>query len=77
MFNGLRVFHQRSGESPTHTAADDPTSSQGASGEGLHHVPHVWSRHPLEERRSKKRNECFRGLIELEAELEHEVERQD
>jgi hypothetical protein len=76
MFNGLRVFHHRSGVDPAHTAVDDPTSALGAPGEVFHHVPHVWSRHPLEERRIKKRDECFRGLMELEAELVHEVERQ-
>ena len=76
MFNGLRVFHHRSVIGPKSTGADDPTSTEAVPGDGIHHLPLGWTRHPLEERRSKKRDECFRGLMELEAEFVHEVERE-
>jgi hypothetical protein len=75
MFNGLRVFPHRAivnAESPV----DDSAAGQSVPDYGIHHPSHGWPRHPLEERRSKKRDECFRGLVELEAELLHEVERE-
>lgn len=73
MFNGLKVFHHRS-ELDSESAADDPSSEPSSASSGAPHPTHGWPRHPLEERRSKKRDESFRGLIELEAELEHDVE---
>ena len=76
MFHGLRVFHHRSGSGPDHTAVDSPTSASGATDDELQHRSHVWTRHSLEERRSKKRDESFRGLMELEAELVYDVERE-
>ncbi len=76
MFNGLRVFHHRPSTSPE-SPVDDPSSGPSDPGFGILHPPHGWPRHPLEERRSKKRDESFRDLIELEAELEHEVDGQD
>ena len=76
MFNGLKVFHHRS-DAGDESPAENPSSEHSAPGFPIPHPIHGWPRHPLEERRSKKRDESFRGLIELEAELEHEVDGQD
>lgn len=73
MFNGLRVFHHRWSVNPE-SSVDDPGSGSSTAGFGIPLPTHGWPRHPLEERRSKKRDESFRGLVELEAELEHEIE---
>ena len=75
MFNGLRVFHHRSNPNPE-SPVDDPTTGQAAGGNGVLHPLLGWPKHPLEERRTRKRDECFRGLVELEGELQHEVERE-
>lgn len=68
MLHGLKIFHHLgdSDSSPVSTV-DHPAER---------HALHAWSWHVWEERRLKRRDECLRGLAELEAELLHEVERE-
>jgi hypothetical protein len=72
MLSGFKVFHHRSDPGPAPKSREDATREPN---HGDEHSSRNWSRHPLEERRSKRRDECFRGLVELEEELVHEVER--
>ena len=72
MLSGFKVFHHRNDSGPAPTSPDD---AAWGPNHGDERSSRTWSRHPLEERRSKKRDECLRGLVELEEELVHEVER--
>jgi hypothetical protein len=74
MLHSFKPFHHRNHFSPAPTAGDDSSSGPDQSGSEGQHLPHPWSRHTWEERRSKKRDASFRDLVELEAELLHEVE---
>lgn len=73
--NGFKGFHQRGHPGPAPTVQCDAPTGPDQAGQGDQHSTHAWSRHTLEERRLKKRDEYFRSLVELEAELLHEVER--
>jgi hypothetical protein len=75
MLNGFKAFHHRGNPEPALTVRGDSHSRQVQPSHGDQHPSHAWSRHILEVRRLQKRDECFRGLVELEAELLHEVER--
>jgi hypothetical protein len=74
MLNGFIPFHHRDHSSLAPTPDDDSSSGRYRTGTGDQHLPHPWSKHTWEERRSKKRDASFRDLVELEAELLHEVE---
>jgi hypothetical protein len=74
MLSGFKVFHHRSNPGPVPAVQDEPQAVHDTTGHGNQHPPHVWSKQHLDERRSRKRDECLRGLVELEAELRHEVE---
>lgn len=72
MLLSLKVFNHRPSDESEHT---DAPAKPGNSG-GAPILPLGFTLHPLAERRMKKRDECFRGLVELEAELLREVERE-
>jgi hypothetical protein len=76
MLNGFKPFHHRDHATPGATVRDESPSRRNPADTGEQHVPHPWSRHTWEERRSRKRDESLRDLAELEAELLHEVERE-
>lgn len=71
---GLKIFHLGHGGDASGVAGSRFRVTNLSSGSGVPGT-HIWPLHRLEARRIRRRDECFRGLIDLEAQLQHEVER--